>query len=105
MFPKDELSSRFEQLPYLLHHGLWIPYRAEDLDGQHGIQAAFGDPLLSKDVAVFNSGNDELVLILYAILLQFGIYAILVAGVWLNTVDLADARHVKTVKLIAWPRA
>lgn len=105
MLPKDEFASRFEQLPDLLHHSLWIPYRAQNLDTKHGIHTAFGDPLLPQNIAVFNARNNELVLVVQAVLLHLGMYAVLVAGVGLDAVDLVDARRVETVDLIAWSRA
>lgn len=58
MLPEDQLATRLEQTIQLLGPGLWNRHRAQHLDSEHRVKAAFCDSMLLEDVALLHPAGD-----------------------------------------------
>jgi hypothetical protein len=105
MLPKHKAATRLQQLPHLLHHTLHVTHRAQHLDTQYSIQTPLCNPLLSQDLAVFDTTRYEFVLILETTLLGLCGNVVCIVRVGVNGVYEVHEGCIVALDLVAWSRA
>lgn len=104
MFPEYELATRFQQFVNLFHDRFGVFDGAEDLDAEDSVQTTCVHSFLDQGIAVFDSCDNEFILLFQTTFVNFGLNCWLEASVRFDAVNILDAGVIEPMQLIsrAW---